>query len=65
VSAAVRFVPLGQGAGQRLLHDLAPGLTALATDLAESPLDEISGFTPGADLAAMRHETMDIRIFRT
>jgi urease accessory protein len=65
VSAAVRFVPLGQGTGQRLLHDLAPGLTALATELATTPLDEISGFTPGADLAAMRHETMDIRIFRT
>lgn len=63
--AAVRFVPLGQTEGQAVLARLAPLIVAQAEVYARTPLDDISSTSPRADLAAMRHETMDVRIFRT
>ena len=65
VSAAVRFVPLGQTDGQRVLARLHPVIERVAKDAAATPLDAIASSVPGADLAAMLHETQDVRIFRT
>lgn len=65
VSAATRFLPLGQTEGQRLLAALAPRIVTLAARFAAAPLDEIHSATPRADLAAMQHETLQPRIFRT
>lgn len=65
VSAAVRFVPLGQNEGQRVLAALHGLIAELAAEAAEASLEDISSAAFGADLAAMRHETMDVRIFKT
>lgn len=65
VSAAVRFVPLGQNDGQSVLAGLHPQIGALAEEAASLGLDDIWSGALGADLAAMRHETMDVRIFKT
>lgn len=65
VSVAVRFVPLGQSEGQRILSALHPLILSLATRAAEARLDDITASALGADLAAMRHETMTVRIYRT
>ena len=65
VSVAVRFVPLGQSAGQRVLTALHPVIIAVADAAATAGLSDITTATIGADLAAMRHETMDVRIYRT
>ncbi len=65
VSAAVRFVPLGQTEGQQVLQSLHPVITHLATGCATAPLADIATNTLRADLAAMRHETLDVRIFKT
>lgn len=65
VMAGVRFIPLGAGAGQRILAGLAPRLAALAAALADAPLDSIATATPRADLLAMAHETLPVRIFRS
>jgi urease accessory protein len=65
VSAAVRFVPLGQTDGQRVLAALHPLIDGIAREAASTPLDAIATAVPGADLAAMHHETQDVRIFRT
>lgn len=65
VSAATRFLPLGQSEAQAMLARLAPLLATLAAETAEAQLDDIASFTPGADMAAMRHETLEVRIFRT
>lgn len=65
VSVAVRFVPLGQTAGQAVLASLAPVIARLAATCATTPLDDLTATTPGAELAAMRHETLEVRIFRT
>lgn len=65
VSAAVRFVPLGQTEGQRILADLAAPALACAQDASTAPLSDIGSAGFGADLAAAEHETLDVRIFRS
>jgi urease accessory protein len=62
VAVAVRFVPLGQTDGQRVLT----GLQEVIGEVAEAALGgEIGTCALGADMAAMRHETMEVRIFKT
>lgn len=65
VSAAMRFMPLGQAAGQAVLRDLHALIGQIAAQAAGMGLDDLGSCALGADLAAMRHETMDVRIFRT
>lgn len=63
--AAVRFVPLGQSDGQQVIAGLAPLILRVAKRAAVSDEGDLGGCAYGADLAAMRHETMETRIFRT
>lgn len=65
VSVAVRFMPLGQAAGQAVLARLAPGIAALAEEAAGVPYDQAWSFTPGADIASIRQGQMETRIFRS
>lgn len=65
VLAAVKLVPLGQVAGQRLLTVLGaaiPRVVATATTLAD---DDLSTFAPGLALASSWHETQYTRLFRS
>jgi urease accessory protein len=65
VTIAIRHVPLGQSEGQAVLGRLGPVIAALAGDLARDPAPELAGAALAADLAAMRHETSPVRLFRT
>jgi urease accessory protein len=65
VQAGVRFVPLGQTEGQAVLAALHPVILQVAEDAACAGIDRIGSGALRSDLAAMRHETMDVRIFRT
>lgn len=65
VLAGVRFLPLGQTEGQRVLAALHPLIGALADEAATAPAGAIGGLAFGAEIAAMAHETLDVRIFRT
>lgn len=65
VSAAVRFVPLGQTDGQLVLRGLFDTIEAVAAEAGGAGLDGLGGAVLGADLAAMEHETMHTRIFRS
>ena len=65
VSAAVRFVPLGGGEGQAVLARLAPVIAEVAEACAGLGVADLGSAAFGADLAAMRHETLEVRIFRT
>jgi len=58
VMAAVKIVPLGQSAGQRLLVALRPLL-------AEASEEEPWSFAPLASVLAMRHERQYTRLFRS
>jgi urease accessory protein len=65
VLAAIKTVPLGQVAGQRLLASLGARIPA-AVELARSIGDEdVSAFAPGLALASCRHETQYSRLFRS
>ncbi len=65
VTIAIRHVPLGQTEGQAVLHRLAPLIHRLAGDAATAPLDALGNCALAGDLAALCHETQEIRIFRT
>jgi urease accessory protein len=65
ISAAVRLVPLGQSTGLAVLAALEPTLIETAAATRGLDLDDLGGFTPRMDLAAMRHETQYTRLFRS
>ncbi|HMQ41730.1 MAG TPA: urease accessory UreF family protein [Paracoccus sp. (in: a-proteobacteria)] len=65
IQAAVRFMPLGQAEGQRILASLSPVILRLAAGAAEAGEDDLGGCAIGAEMAQARHETMTVRIFRT
>jgi len=65
ISAAVRFLPLGGAEGQAALASLAPQILRLADDCCKASLEDLSSASFAADLAAMRHETLEVRIFRS
>jgi urease accessory protein len=64
-SAAVRLVPLGQSAGQRILLALGarvPAVVARALRLAD---DDIGAAAPAHAIASAHHETQYSRLFRS
>lgn len=65
ISAAVRFMPLGQTEGQLVLRSLFAVIDAVAAEAETADLESLGSAVPGADLAAMEHETMQVRIFRS
>ena len=65
VSAAVRLVPLGQTEGQETLTALTPLCLKVAKDAAAADIDDLHSTAFLSDIAAMKHETMKPRIFRT
>lgn len=65
VAAAVKLVPLGQSAGQRLAWRLAeqiPDCVRAGLSLAD---DEIGASLPGLAIASAAHETQYTRLFRS
>ena len=65
ISAATRFLPLGQAQAQAALAGLHPLIAQTANRAAIADREALETGCFGADLAAMRHETLDVRIFRT
>ncbi|MCF1708459.1 urease accessory protein UreF [Tabrizicola sp. J26] len=65
VQVGVRFIPLGQTDGQKVLAALHPVIQRVAREAAKAGLEGLGGGALRGDLAAMQHETMDVRIFRT
>ena len=65
VSVAVRLVPLGQTDGLTVMRALEPGIAALAEFAAAASLEDLGSIGYAADIAQMRHETLEPRIFRS
>jgi urease accessory protein len=65
VMAALKSVPLGQVAGQRLLLALGARVPAVAARARLLADDDISTFAPGLALASARHEIQYTRLFRS
>jgi urease accessory protein len=63
VAVAVRAMPMGQKDGVAVMAALEPTLTATAARAAASTLDDLGGCALASDICAMRHETLDGRLF--
>jgi urease accessory protein len=64
-SAAVRLVPLGQTEAQAALAALMHTAHDVAHDAATADLWDVGGAAMRADIHAMRHETLEPRLFRS
>jgi urease accessory protein len=65
VSAGIRLIPLGQSEGTHLMASLEDLIIRLARKAAGSSLADLGSATFAADMAAMRHETLPVRLFRS
>ncbi len=65
VASALRLLPLGQVAGQRILWALRPAIVKLAEEVQGRDIADIWSFAPALEIAAMRHSTLDARLFRS
>ena len=65
VMAALKAVPLGQSAGQRMLAGMGAELPAIAQRTMQLADDELTNFSPGLAIASSRHETQYSRLFRS
>jgi urease accessory protein len=65
VSVAVRAIPIGQTAGVAVIAGLEPIILQTAARAAASSLDDLGSCAICSDIAAMRHETLDGRLFVT
>lgn len=65
VGAALRLMPLGQLAGQRILWNIRPLIAKLAAELQGKTQADMWTFAPALEIAGMRHATLDARLFRS
>lgn len=63
IQNGVRAIPLGQTEGQRLQCEMQPLLLKAAELIEQLDQDDLGIVTPGLELAQMRHEQLNIRIF--
>ena len=63
--AATRLAPIGQSAAQRVIRDLQPVCLAVADETRGATIDDICGNAFLSDIAAMRHETLEARLFQS
>lgn len=63
LSAAIRLGCLGHREAQGLLIHFRPQVTPLVERALDSPLEEIGAFAPLADIRAMQHAHLSVRLF--
>ena len=65
VGAALRLIALGQLDGQRVLAAMRPRIARLAAAAATARPADMWSFTPGLELAGLRHAALGARLFRS
>jgi urease accessory protein len=65
VGAALRLLPLGQLAGQRILWNAKPLIARLAVETQDKSEDDMWSFVPALEIAGMRHTRLEARLFRS
>jgi urease accessory protein len=63
--AALKAVPLGQAAGQRILREIGNRIPAIVERALALDEEQFSNFAPGFAIACARHETQYSRLFRS
>ena len=65
VGAGLRLLPIGQLEGQRVLASMRETIARLARRAAAARADDMWSFTPGLEIAGIRHATLEGRLFRS
>jgi urease accessory protein len=65
VGAGLRLLPLGQLEGQRVLARARARIARLADEAARASIEGMWTFTPGLELAGLRHARLEMRLFRS
>jgi len=65
VGAALRLLPLGQLAGQRILWNVNPLIAMLAEETQNRNEQDMWSFAPALEIASMKHAMLDARLFRS
>jgi urease accessory protein len=65
VAAAIKAVPLGQSAGQRMLEALGEAIPAVVDAALALPDSQRQAFTPGLAILSAQHEAQYSRLFRS
>jgi len=65
VGAALRLLPLGQLAGQRVLWNVRSLIARLAEEAQDKNEQDMWSFAPALEIASMRHALLDARLFRS
>ena len=63
VQNAVRAIPIGQTAGQKIISDFQPKLTKAVKAISQLEEQDFGTIAPGLELAQMQHERVNVRIF--
>ena len=63
LGAAIRLLPLTHTDAQGIRHRLQPLLVEQIQEIFAVPWEDMEAFTPELDIAAMGHETGDLRMF--
>ena len=65
VGAGLRLLPIGQLDGQRVLASMRESIARLARRAAAAGPDDMWSFTPGLEIAGVRHADLEGRLFRS
>jgi len=65
VGAGLRLLPIGQLEGQRVLASMRESIARLARRAAAADVDDMWSFTPGLEIAGVRHADLEGRLFRS
>lgn len=65
VGAGLRLLPMGQIEGQRVLAAMREPIVRLARRAAAAGADDMWSFTPGLEIAGLRHAELEGRLFRS
>ena len=65
ISAAIRFLPLGQTEGQQILYQLFNELEKVAEETRTLGIEDLGNSCFLNDIGSMKHENMNTRIFRS
>lgn len=63
VQSAIKLVPLGNTEAQQVLFEAADMMEDAVKLSMEIPVDDITNFCPGMDIASIKHETLAVRLY--
>ncbi|WP_211749041.1 urease accessory protein UreF [Paenibacillus sp. Marseille-Q4541] len=63
VNSALRLMPIGQTEAQKLVQELLPVIDKYWSDIRQEEPENMSSFSIAQEIYAMRHETLNARLF--